>query len=75
MRYVYIILIVLVSAMILVFKFQNLDTASVQFLTASVTLPISTLVILSYILGMFTGGFLLTVVRGWIQRAKQTTNE
>jgi|DewCreStandDraft_4_1066084.scaffolds.fasta_scaffold137644_2 uncharacterized integral membrane protein len=70
MRYLYIALIVVLTALVLVFTVQNLGTVSVAFLTASVTLPLSILVILVYLLGMVTGGALFSVVRGWIQRAR-----
>lgn len=70
MRYLYIALIFVLTALVLVFTVQNLGTVSVAFLTASVTLPVSILVILVYLLGMVTGGALFSVVRGWIQRAR-----
>ncbi len=70
MRYLYIALIVVLTALVLVFTVQNLGTVTVAFLTASVTLPLSILVILVYLLGMVTGGALFSVVRGWIQRAR-----
>lgn len=70
MRYVYIALIVVLTALVLVFTLQNIGSVTIAFLTARVTLPVSILVILVYILGMVTGGALFSVVRGWIQRAK-----
>jgi uncharacterized integral membrane protein len=70
MRYVYLALIVLLTALVLVFTVQNLGTVSVAFLTARITLPVSILVILVYLLGMVTGGALVSAVRGWIQRAR-----
>jgi hypothetical protein len=39
MRYVYISLIVLVSAIVLVFTIQNLPTVTVHFVTLRLTLP------------------------------------
>ncbi len=71
MRYVYIALIVAVTAAVLLFKFQNLQTVTVSLLTASVTLPVSFLVIGIYVLGMFTGGFVVSLVRAWIGGARQ----
>jgi uncharacterized integral membrane protein len=70
MRYVYILLIALLTAAVLLFKFQNLETVTVSLLTVSVTLPVSLLVIGVYVLGMFTGGFLVALVRGWIRGAR-----
>jgi len=70
MRYVYILLIALLTAAVLLFKFQNLETVTVSLLTVSVTLPVSLLVIGVYVLGMFTGGFLVALVRSWIRGAR-----
>jgi lipopolysaccharide assembly protein A len=67
MRYVYISLIVLVSAIVLVFTIQNLPTVTVHFVTLRLTLPLSVLVILVYFLGMLTGGFLVSAVRSWLR--------
>jgi putative membrane protein len=69
MRYVYVALIVLFTAVVLLFKFQNLETVTVTLLSASVTLPISVLIILVYVLGALTGGFLLAVIRTWVRHA------
>ncbi len=71
MRYVYMVLIFLVTAVVLVFSFQNLKMVTVFFLTLSVNLPLSILVIVTYFLGMVTGGALLTVLRAWIHRATE----
>ena len=70
MRYVYIGLVVALTALVLLFKFQNLETATVSLLSMSVTLPVSLLVIGVYVLGMFTGGFVVSLVRGWVAEAK-----
>jgi lipopolysaccharide assembly protein A len=67
MRYVYISLIVLVSAIVLVFTIQNLPTVTVHFVTLRLTLPLSVLVILVYFLGMLTGGFLVSAIRSWLR--------
>ena len=69
MRYVYIVLIVLFASVVLLFKVQNLETVTVSLLSASVTLPVSVLILLIYVLGMLTGGFLLAVVRSWVRGA------
>lgn len=70
MRYVYIGLVVALTALVLLFKVQNLETATVSLLSMSVTLPVSLLVIGVYVLGMFTGGFVVSLVRGWVTEAK-----
>jgi len=65
-RYVYIALIVLFAGILVLFKFQNLDTVTVSLLSASITLPVSVLVLLIYMLGLLTGGFVLALLRTWI---------
>lgn len=72
MRYVYIGLIVAFTALVVLFKFQNLETVTVTLFSASMTLSVSTLVMLLYVLGMLTGGSLFALMRGLIRRARQT---
>lgn len=69
MRIVYIALIVLLTAIVLLFKFQNLDTVTLSLFAASITLPVSLLVIGIYVLGMLTGGFVLSLLRSWTHGA------
>lgn len=69
MRYVYMGLIVLFAAIVILFKVQNLESVTVSLFTVSVTLPVSMLVLLIYVLGMLTGGFLLAMVRTWVHGA------
>lgn len=69
MRYAYLALLVVLAAVFFMFKFQNLDTVTVQFLSASLTLPLSVLLLAVYVLGMLTGGVVLSLVRGWVQGA------
>jgi len=71
MRYLYIALIVVFTALVVLFKFQNVETATISLFSASITLPLSTLVFAIYVLGMLTGGFLLALLRTWIGRARQ----
>lgn len=70
MRIVYLALIVLFTAAVLVFKFQNLDSVTLTFLTLRATLPLSMLVVIAYVLGMITGGTLMTLLKGWIRGAR-----
>lgn len=69
MRYVYMALIVCAAALVILFKVQNLDSVTVSLFSGSVTLPVSVLVLLIYILGMLTGGSLLALVRSWVHGA------
>jgi uncharacterized integral membrane protein len=71
MRFVYIALIVLVTFIVLSFKFQNLQSATLSLFTASVTLPMSVLVIAIYVLGMLTGASLVALVKSWVAGARR----
>lgn len=71
LRNVYIGLIVAFTALVLLFKLQNLETVTVSLFAGSMTLSVSTLVMLAYVLGMLTGGMLLALMRGLIRRARQ----
>jgi lipopolysaccharide assembly protein A len=69
MRYVYFALIAALAATVLLFKVQNMETATVNFLSLTFTMPIAVLVLVIYVLGMFTGGFMLQLIRSWIRGA------
>jgi len=71
-RYVYIGLVVVFTALVLVFVVQNFQTATVSVFSASITLPIYLLVIAVYVLGMATGGFALALLRSLIGRARRS---
>jgi uncharacterized integral membrane protein len=69
MRYVYMALIAILAAIIILFKVQNLESVTVSLFSASVALPVAVLVLLVYVLGMLTGGFLLALLRSWVHGA------
>jgi uncharacterized integral membrane protein len=71
MRYIYVALILLATSGVLVLTFQNLDVVTVAFLSVGLTLPTSLMVIVVYLLGMFTGGFVVALLRGWLHRATE----
>ena len=73
MRYVYIGLIVVFTALVLLFKFQNLETATVSLFSASITLPVSVLIFGVYVLGMLTGGCLYALLKSWVRGARERT--
>jgi putative membrane protein len=78
MRYIYIGLIFIITIVVLLFTFQNIGSVSIEFLSMSITLPISLLIIGVYILGMLTGGslfgFLKTIVRKTKEPEKNKPN-
>ncbi len=75
MRYIYIFIIVVITSAVLTFMMQNISSVTVDFLTLSVTLPLSLLVFAVYFLGMFTGGLLVRVVRSMLRGAKGEPEE
>jgi uncharacterized integral membrane protein len=70
LRFVYIALIVVATAIVALFKFQNLEMVTVSLWTARFTLPVSVLIFLVYVLGMLTGSSLLALLRTWVTRAR-----
>lgn len=68
-RYLYIALIVIFAGVVLLFKIQNMESVTVSLFSMSVTLPTSVLVLLVYVLGMLTGGFVLGLLRTWTNKA------
>jgi putative membrane protein len=72
MRILYVILIILFAGVIAMFAVQNLQTITVSFLSWSVTLPITLVVIGAYVLGMASGGSVLAILRWTMRRTKKT---
>jgi uncharacterized integral membrane protein len=64
-------LIVLFTAIVVIFKIQNFETVTLSFLSMKTTLPVSVLVILIYLLGMLTGGSVLMLLRTWFKGARK----
>lgn len=69
MRYVYIALIVVLAVTVGLFKFQNLESVTVSLLAASLTVPVSVLVLLVYVLGMLTGSLVFALLRNLVRGA------
>jgi uncharacterized integral membrane protein len=63
MRFVYLTVILVLTAAVLAFTFQNLASVTVAFLNMRVTVPITLLVLVVYLLGMLTGGALWGLIR------------
>lgn len=70
MRYVYMALIVILAGVVILFTVQNFDTVTVTLFSTRFTMPVSILVLATYVLGMFTGGFMLQLVRSSISGAR-----
>lgn len=69
MRVIYTTLVLLMAVAVVVFCAQNLTTVAMSFLGWSVSLPLPFLVVTVYVLGMATGGTLLSFVRRSIHGA------
>jgi putative membrane protein len=74
MRYIYIMLIVVALAIVLLFVFQNTLSTTVSFFSASVTLPLSILVLVTYVMGILTGGVVVSLLRALIQGTVKKQN-
>lgn len=73
MRYVYMTLIIVLTAIIVIFMLQNLRLTTVSFFAVSLTMPLALLIFLVYVLGMFTGGFTVSLLRTWFHGAAKKT--
>lgn len=67
MRYLHIAVIVVLTILVLSFKLQNLQSVTVQFFAFSMTIPVTLLMIGVYVLGMFTGGSLWSLLKRSVQ--------
>ena len=74
MRYIYIVLIVAFAGIVTLFKIQNLEVVTVSLFSMSISMPTSMLVLLIYLLGMITGGFVLAALRIWMRSASARTD-
>ena len=68
MKLLYIALIVVVTVAMLLFKFPSVDTVTLNFLAMTTTLPLATVLIIVYVMGMVAGGALLALLRSMIRR-------
>src|SRR4051794_25996517 len=63
MRWVHLAIIVAFAAVIVIFAFQNFQIVTMSFLGFSARLPLALLAALVYLLGMATGGSLISLLR------------
>tara|TARA_R110002167_G_scaffold209305_1_gene413218 strand:- start:1001 stop:1342 length:342 start_codon:yes stop_codon:yes gene_type:complete len=71
MQYLHLIPISLLTAVVLIFTAQNLELVTVAFLNAEVTVPRAALVMAIYVLGMFSGGFVVSLIKSLLKGASQ----
>jgi lipopolysaccharide assembly protein A len=70
-RNVFIALIVVVTLAVLLFMVQNLESVTVSFLSMRLTLPLSLLLLLIYVLGMIGGSATVALVKGLVVGARR----
>ena len=75
MRYIYITLIVVATIIVLLFVFENKLSTTVSFFSASVTLPLSIIVLAAYVMGILTGGVVVSSLRVLIHGATKGQSE
>ena len=69
MRWIHTAVIVVLIAGTLIFAIQNLQDVTVSFLTLKMSAPLAVLVMLVYVLGMFTGGSAWALIRWAIDKS------
>ena len=75
MRYMYITLIVVATIIVLLFVFENTLSTTVSFFSASITLPLSIIVLVAYVMGILTGGVVVSSLRALIHGATKKQNQ
>jgi len=68
MKIVYIAIVVLMTVAMLLFKFPTVDMVTLTFLSMTTSLPLPTVVIIVYVMGMVAGGALLALFRSIVRR-------
>jgi lipopolysaccharide assembly protein A len=63
MRWIYLAVIILFAVATIIFAVQNLEVATMSFLSFTVRAPLALLTIVFYLLGAATGGGLLAFLR------------
>ena len=71
MRWIHLTVIVLFFAAVIVFSIQNFQIVTMTFLGFSARTPLAFMVGLVYLLGMATGGSLLTLLRRSFEGSKK----
>ncbi len=69
MRALYWVLVAGFSAIAIAFALQNLESVTISFFGLSATAPLAATILAIYILGMFTGGGVVSFLRHSIHKA------
>ena len=75
MRVLYILVLILILAALSIFAYQNGESVTLQYFHRSITLPMSLLIVVVYVLGMLSGwtvvGFLRRSWKGAMDRPQK----
>ncbi len=71
MRYIHLAIIIILASLLVVFSVQNFREVTVGLFGMSATVPLSLLVVLVFILGMFAGGTIRSFIRTLVRGAKK----
>ena len=71
MRWVYLVLLLVIVAVIVVFILENRDNQTVRFLNQEITAPLSVFFVAVYFLGMWSGGTVVAFVKRAYHRATE----
>jgi lipopolysaccharide assembly protein A len=63
MRWIYLAVIILITAAAIIFALQNFEIVTMSFLRFNVRVPLALLVAVAYLLGTATGGSLFALLR------------
>lgn len=74
MRHIYLMLVAFITVVVVTFGIQNIGSVTVSFLHMSLTVPLSVLFFVTYFVGMFTGGMVISAIRSWVRGATKPVN-
>ena len=74
MRYIYLSLLAVVIGIALLFILQNPRLTTISLFSASLTLPLSLLMLLTYIWGILTGGIVISLLRTLLRGVAKKEN-
>jgi len=75
MNYLKSIILLLFVVAILIFSFQNMDLVDLRFLKWNLRIPLSLASIFLYLLGAFSGGIVLALLKKLLKETPKTEKE
>jgi lipopolysaccharide assembly protein A len=70
-RYIYLTLMVVFAVVLLIFALSNMASATVSFLGWQLTGPLALMILAVYVLGMISGGSVLSFLRHSLHKATE----